>query len=89
MIEKQKNLVEIEWRLLNMMAERRIRTVAELKRRLNQTGVEISAQQVGRLVDRFPERLNTVYLRGLLTVLDCGIEDLIRVKEHRLCRRRI
>lgn len=73
------NMVQIEWRLLNMMAERRIRRVTELRKRLLAHGVEISSQQIGRLVNQFPERLNTNYLRGLLTVLDCDISDLIRV----------
>lgn len=73
------DLVHIEWRLLNMMAERRIRTVTELRKRLQNVGVDVSSQQIGRLVNQFPERLNTVYLRGLLTVLDCDISDLIRV----------
>lgn len=72
-------LMQIEWRLLNMMAERRIRTVTELRKRLIALGIDISSQQMGRLVNQFPERMNTTYLRGLLTALDCDISDLIRV----------
>jgi DNA-binding Xre family transcriptional regulator len=73
------NMVQIEWRLLQMMAERRIRRVTELRKKLLSLGIEISSQQIGRLVNQFPERLNTTYLRGLLTVLECDISDLIRV----------
>ena len=73
------NLVQVEWRLINMMVERRIRRVTDLRKKLLALGIEISSQQMGRLVNQFPERLNTTYLRGLLTVLDCDISDLIRV----------
>lgn len=79
MSSKSEGLVKIEWRLLNMMAERRIRTVTALRKLLLSHDIEISSQQMGRLVNQFPERLNTQYLRGLLTVLDCDITDLIRV----------
>lgn len=79
MTEKHDNLVQIEWRLLNMMAERRIRTATALRQKLAELGVDISSQQLGRLINQFPERLNTTYLRGLLTALDCDISDLIVV----------
>lgn len=79
MSNKSDGLVKIEWRLLNMMAERRIRTVTALRKLLLSHDIEISSQQMGRLVNQFPERLNTLYLRGLLTVLNCDITDLIRV----------
>lgn len=72
-------LVRIEWRLLQMMAERRIKQNTLLVQKLRDVGVDISTAQLGRLVDRFPDRLNTETLRGLLTVLDCDISDLIRV----------
>lgn len=79
MSNKTDNMVQIEWRLLNMMAERRIRRVAELRKMLLTIGIDISSQQLGRLVNQFPERLNTTYLGGLLTVLNCDISDLILV----------
>jgi len=79
MSNESDNMVQIEWRLLNMMAERRIRRVTELRKKLLALGIEISSQQMGRLVNQFPDRLNTTYLRGLLTVLNCEISDLIRV----------
>ncbi|MEW8509149.1 MAG: helix-turn-helix transcriptional regulator [Candidatus Thiodiazotropha sp.] len=79
MSKDYEELVQIEWRLLQMMAERRIRTVTELRKRLIDLDIDISSQQMGRLVNQFPERMNTTYLRGLLTALDCDISDLIRV----------
>jgi len=75
--------VRIEWRLLQVMAERRIKRNTELVRLLSDVGVAISTTQLGRMVDRCPERLNTETLRGLLTVLRCEIGDLIRVHPAR------
>jgi hypothetical protein len=78
-MDEQKDLVKIEWRLMQMMAERRIKKNTDMANRLREVGVDISTHQVGRLVEEFPERLNTNYLRGFLTVLQCNIDDLIRV----------
>jgi DNA-binding Xre family transcriptional regulator len=78
-MDNDNKLVKIEWRLMQMMAERRIKKNTEMAHRLREVGVDISTHQVGRLVEEFPERLNTNYLRGFLTVLQCNIEDLIRV----------
>lgn len=78
-MSRDDQLVRIEWRLLQMMAERHIKRNTDLVRKLNAVGVEISTTQLGRLVDTFPERMNTITLMGLLTVLDCSISDLIRV----------
>lgn len=78
-MDSDNNLVKIEWRLMQMMAERRIKKNTEMAHRLREVGVDISTHQVGRLVEEFPERLNTNYLRGFLTVLQCNIDDLIRV----------
>jgi DNA-binding Xre family transcriptional regulator len=77
--EEHENLIQIEWRLEHMMLERGIRRVTELKRRMNDLGIDISNQQLGRIVREFPERLNTLYLRGILTVLNCNIADIIKV----------
>ena len=73
------DLLQIEWRLINMMVERGIRTATELRKRLIKLDVDISSQQMGRFINQFPDRMNTKYLRGVLTVLDCDISDLIRV----------
>lgn len=76
---ENEQLVQIEWRLYQMMAERNIRTITALRKKLLELDVDISSQQASRIVNQFPERMNTKYLRGLLTVLDCDISDLIRV----------
>src|SRR5688572_17430897 len=72
---------EIRWRLRVMMAERDIRTATDLGRRLREVGLEISSQQLARVVNEMPQRMNTDLLAGLLTVLDCTPDDLLEVKE--------
>lgn len=72
-------VTRLEWRLRVMMAERKIKTVTELKRRLDNIGVTISTAQLGRMIDVFPSRLNRDVFAGLLTVLQCEPADLIRV----------
>ena len=67
----------IVWRLHLVMAERRIRSVAELQRRLRDLGITISSTQLGRLHYKKPERLSIEILEGLMTVLDCTASDLM------------
>jgi DNA-binding Xre family transcriptional regulator len=71
----------IVWRLHLVMAERRIRSVAELQRRLRDLGITISSTQLGRLHYKKPERLSVEILEGLMTVLDCTASDLMAVEE--------
>lgn len=71
----------LHWRLRVMMAERKIKTVTELGRRLNGLGVTLSSQHLTRLIDDLPQRLNTELLAALLAVLDCKLTDLLQVEE--------
>lgn len=72
--------MNFRWRLRVMMAERGIRTVTELRRRLEPLGVEISTQQLNRIVTDLPQRLNTDLFAALLTVLRCTPNDLFAVE---------
>ncbi|HLZ66237.1 MAG TPA: helix-turn-helix transcriptional regulator [Aliidongia sp.] len=67
----------IRWRLGVMMAERKITSVAELARRLNDRGVSISSKQLARVVHHFPERINSRLLVALPGVLQCDLTDLM------------
>lgn len=70
----------IEWRLNVVMSERRIKTVTELKRRLDrEADVHISSAQLGRVVWERPQKLSIELLAGLVKVLDCEINDIMRV----------
>lgn len=77
--------IEIEWRIHILMAEKNIRTNTELHERLARAGFAISLAQLGRVVNTLPLKLNTHLLLGLLTVLECNVEDLIRIKDASSC----
>ena len=73
----------LEWRVRVMMAERHIKTITELRKQLEEVGVEISTTQLSRIVDALPTRLSSEVLAGLTTVLRCDVGDLIRVARRR------
>jgi len=70
----------LEWRLNVVMSERRIKTITELKRRLDSIGVSISSAQLGRVVWERPQKINIELLEGLVTVLGCSVSDILRVE---------
>ncbi|PKY09780.1 hypothetical protein B1757_13115 [Acidithiobacillus marinus] len=68
----------IEWRIRVAMAERNVKTVTELNRRLDRLGVKISNTQLNRIVDG-GQRISADVLAGIAVVLDCEIGDLMRL----------
>ena len=72
----------LAFRIRVVTAERGIRSVAALQRMLKAIGVEISVPQLLRIVDGQSSHLSTAVLGGLITVLQCGIEDLITVSSR-------
>jgi DNA-binding Xre family transcriptional regulator len=71
--------VTLAFRIRIVMAERGIRSVAALQRMLKAIGIDISVPQLIRIVDGQSTHVSTAVLGGLITVLQCGIEDLIAV----------
>lgn len=67
------------WRIGVAMAERDIRTVRELRRRLRDAGYEISEPQLGRLRKQLPRQLDTRFLAALCVVLQVQPGELIRL----------
>lgn len=59
-----------------LMADRNIRSVAALQRMLIAAGVDISNQQLNRIVDNRATLLNLQVINGLLKVLRCSVDDL-------------
>ncbi len=80
---KPKPRARVIWNLYPLMAERRIRYASDLTRRLAEVGVNLTPTHVARIVSKPPERLSLELLEGLLTVLDCSPNDLIRVERAR------
>jgi DNA-binding Xre family transcriptional regulator len=71
--------VSFVWRLRKAMADANVWKTSDLKEKLDGVGVRLTAPNVSRLINRMPKRLSMEVLAGLLTVLDCGIADLIEV----------
>ena len=70
----------LKWRTRVVMAERGIRSVSALCRKLDALGVDISESQLGRIIDGKSSHFNAKVVGGLLTALDCGINDLLVVR---------
>lgn len=70
----------LKWRTRVVMAERGVRSVSALRRKLEELGIPISDAQLGRIVDGKSSHFNSAVLGGLLTVLNCGLNDLIAVR---------
>lgn len=68
---------KLEWKLHFAMANKKIKSIAELKRRLETVGIDITSTQLGRMHYERPSRLNLELLEGLATVLDCEISDIM------------
>ena len=68
----------VVWRVRVLMAERNVRSVSELVRRMEEIGVSISIAQLGRLIDGKTQHWSQEVIEGLLTVLECQVGDLWR-----------
>jgi len=73
---------KIVWKLPTVMSEREVYTQSQLQELLKDYGISISTPQLSRIHKKLPEFLKVEILEGLLTVLDCTIDDLIQVKEE-------
>ena len=74
----------VRWHLREMMASRGMFSTTDLIAPLAERGVELSREQVYRLVTQQPERLNVYTLAALCDVLDCSVSDLIEpIVQHR------
>ncbi|WP_211206939.1 helix-turn-helix domain-containing protein [Thiobacillus denitrificans] len=68
---------KLVWRVRVTMAERDIRTVTELVRRLEGIGVQTSVSQLGRLIDGKTKLFNPEIIEGLMAVLDCDLDGIL------------
>ena len=74
-------LIDYEWRLRLLLAERGIFKAIELRPLLAEHGISLSESQVWRLVTGKPERLSLRVLVVLCEILDCTPNDLIQPVE--------
>jgi len=70
----------LKWRTRIVMAERGVRSVSALRRKLEELGISISDAQLGRIIDGRSSHFNSIVVGGLLTALNCGLSDLFAVR---------
>lgn len=68
------------WNLRRLMAEADMYQTSDLVPLLAELGVDMSRQQVHRLVTGAPQRLSMDVLAALCHILDCTPNDLIEVE---------
>ena len=69
---------QLEFRLAVVMAERKIRTVTELTRRLKEQGLEVSSSHMTRFMRDNPPSLTLPFLTALCNALACQPSDLFQ-----------
>jgi DNA-binding Xre family transcriptional regulator len=78
----------VRWHLREVMATRGMFSTTDLIGPLTERGVELSREQVYRLVTQQPERLNVYTLAALCDLLDCSVGDLIEPVAERSQQRK-
>lgn len=68
------------WRLRRLMAEQGMFQTSELVPLLAERGVQLSREQVYRLVTQEPQRLSMDTLAALCDILQCTPNDLIEIR---------
>ena len=68
------------WRLRQVMATRSLFTTSDLQALLAEHSIELSREQVDRLVTGKPQRLALDTLAALCRILDCGVQDLVEIR---------
>jgi DNA-binding Xre family transcriptional regulator len=80
MDDTKQTVKKLHFRTRILMAEKGVRTVTELGKKLEALGVTISVSQLGRIIDGKSAHIDRAVLEGMLAVFDCGIVDLLEVK---------
>lgn len=78
----------VRWHLREVMATRGMFSTTDLIAPLAERGIELSREQVYRLVTQQPERLNVYTLAALCDLLDCGVGDLLEPVVERRSQRK-
>ena len=71
--------LETAWSLRSVMASRGIFQTSKLKPLLEERGVDLSREQVYRLVTQAPQRVRIDVLAALCDALECSLDDLVQV----------
>ena len=68
-----------QWHLRQVMATRGMFATTDLVPLLAERGVQLSREQVFRLVTQPPQRMSMDTLAALCDILECQVQDLIEV----------
>lgn len=83
--------IELEtiWNLRSVMASRGIFQTSKLGPLLAERGIDLSREQVYRLVAQTPQRVRLDVLSALCDALECSLDDLVSVKRSTTATQRI
>lgn len=65
------------WALLMLMSKYKIRTAAQLRRKLMEYGIEMTSIHLSRLINERPNRLNIELLDAFCNMFECTPNDLL------------
>lgn len=71
---------QVQWNLRAVMASAGMFQTTDLREPLRSQGVQLSREQVFRLVTKTPDRLNMTVLAALCRIFSCSPNDLIEVR---------
>lgn len=71
---------QVQWNLRAVMAAAGMFQTTDLRGPLQAQGVNLSREQVFRLVTKTPDRLNMTVLAALCRIFSCSPSDLIEVR---------
>lgn len=71
---------QVQWNLRAMMSTAGMFQTTDLREPLREQGVNLSREQVFRLVTKTPDRLNMTVLAALCRIFTCTPSDLIEVR---------
>lgn len=69
--------IEMSWNLRQLMAQKGLFKTTDLAPLLSERGIQLSREQVYRLVTTKPARLNMDVFGALCDILDCSPGDLV------------
>jgi DNA-binding Xre family transcriptional regulator len=78
----------VRWKLRRLMADHDMWSTSDLLPLLAERGVNLSREQVYRLVTQTPQRLSMDTLAALCDILGCAPNDLIEVEVVNVQRRK-
>lgn len=71
---------QVHWNLRALMSVAGMYQTTDLREPLREQGVNLSREQVFRLVTKTPDRLNVTVLAALCRIFSCSPNDLIEVR---------